>query len=41
MLKVKTFTEYFKLLSSLRQQYNIAPEDIYNMDEKGFYIGAI
>jgi hypothetical protein len=41
MLKVETFTEYFKLLSSLQQQYNIAPEDIYNMDEKGFCIGAI
>jgi hypothetical protein len=41
MLKTETFTEYFKLFSSLQQQYNIAPEDIYNMDEKGFCMGAI
>ena len=41
MLKVEIFTQFFELLSSLRQQYNIQPQDIYNMDEKGFYIGAI
>jgi hypothetical protein len=41
MLKTETFIEYFKLFSSLQQQYNIAPEDIYNMDEKGFCMGAI
>jgi hypothetical protein len=41
MLKIETFIEYFELYNSLCQQYNIAPQDTYNMDEKGFYMRAI
>jgi DDE superfamily endonuclease/helix-turn-helix, Psq domain/Tc5 transposase DNA-binding domain len=40
-LKSETFTEYFELYRSLQQKYAIAPQDIYNMDEKGFCMGAI
>jgi hypothetical protein len=41
MFKIETFIEYFELYNSLCQQYNIAPQDTYNMDEKGFCIKAI
>jgi Tc5 transposase DNA-binding domain len=41
ILKIATFTERFELFSPLQQQYNIAPVDVYNMDEKGFCMGAI
>ncbi len=40
-LKIETLNEYFELYASLRQKYNIETEDIYNMDEKGFCMGAI
>jgi hypothetical protein len=32
------YTLYFKLLSRKLQEYELRPEDIYNMDEKGFLI---
>jgi hypothetical protein len=32
------YTLYFELLSRKMQQYELRPEDIYNMDEKGFLI---
>lgn len=32
---------YFKLLDDKIKQYNIAPSNIYNMDEKGFLIGVV
>ncbi len=40
-LKTETLTEYFELFNSLRQEYKIEAEDIYNMDEKGFLMGVI
>jgi DDE superfamily endonuclease/helix-turn-helix, Psq domain len=41
MLKTEIFTEYFELYNAIRQKYGISPQDIYNMDEKGFCMGAI
>jgi hypothetical protein len=41
ILNYDTFKEYFELYSSLQQQYNIKPQDTYNMDEKGFCMGQI
>jgi DDE superfamily endonuclease/helix-turn-helix, Psq domain len=41
MLKKEIFEEYFELYNSLRQKYNILDQDLYNMDEKGFLMGAI
>jgi hypothetical protein len=41
MLKTEPFKEFFELFDSLVQSYKIAPQDTYNMDEKGFMIGAI
>ena len=38
---IGTITEYFKLYYSLQQKYNITAQDMYNMDEKGFSMGAI
>ncbi|KAG2001678.1 hypothetical protein GB937_010021 [Aspergillus fischeri] len=35
------YTLYFKLLSQKLQEYKLRPEDIYNMDEKGFMIGML
>ncbi|KIJ66195.1 hypothetical protein HYDPIDRAFT_46350, partial [Hydnomerulius pinastri MD-312] len=32
--------EFFKLLSSVIKDYNILPENIYNMDEKGVQLGV-
>jgi DDE superfamily endonuclease len=40
-LNIETLTEYFELYNSLQQKYDISPQDIYNMDEKGFCMGAI
>lgn len=38
---IETISEYFELYHSLQQKYNISPQDTYNMDEKGFCMGAI
>jgi len=38
---VDTIQEYFELYRSLQQKYSISPQDTYNMDEKGFCMGAI
>lgn len=35
------YTLYFELLSRKLQEYELRPEDIYNMDEKGFMIGML
>jgi hypothetical protein len=35
------YTLYFELLSRKLQEYDLRPEDIYNMDEKGFLIGIL
>ena len=35
------YSLYFKLLSRKIAKYNIQPENIYNMDEKGFLIGFL
>jgi hypothetical protein len=35
------YTLYFELLSRKLQEYELRPEDIYNMDEKGFLIGML
>jgi hypothetical protein len=40
VFKPEIFTEYFELYRSIQQQYGIPLEDIYNMDEKGFSMGA-
>lgn len=37
----ETLREYFELYRSLKEQYNIADQDTYNMDEKGFLMGTI
>ena len=41
MLKTEPFTEYFELYSSLRQRYDITPQETYNVDENGFAMAAI
>ncbi|KAI7973275.1 hypothetical protein EIK77_004552 [Talaromyces pinophilus] len=33
------YTLYFELLGQKIEKYNLAPEQVYNMDEKGFMIG--
>jgi hypothetical protein len=40
-LNIGTISEYFELYNSLQQKYNIAPQDTYNMDEKGFAMGVV
>jgi hypothetical protein len=30
---------YFALIHSKMQKYNVEPENTYNMDEKGFFVG--
>jgi hypothetical protein len=37
----KKYTHHLKLLREKIDFYNVLPEDIYNMDEKGFMIGAV
>lgn len=39
--RTETISEYFELYHSLQQKYGIVPQDTYNMDEKGFSMGAI
>jgi hypothetical protein len=41
VLKTETFTEYFALYDSIRQEYRITAQDTYNMDKKGFTIGIM
>jgi len=41
VLKPETFTEYFALYDSIRQEYGITAHDTYNMDEKGFAMGIM
>jgi hypothetical protein len=41
VLKTETFTEYFALYDSIRQEYGIIAQDTYNMDEKGFAMGIM
>ncbi|KAK1915855.1 hypothetical protein P3342_003670 [Pyrenophora teres f. teres] len=35
------YEQYFELLHSKMQQYEVAAENVYNMDEKGFMMGII
>jgi hypothetical protein len=35
------YTLYFELLARKIKEYEIQPENIYNMDEKGFLIGVL
>jgi hypothetical protein len=35
------YTLYFELLARKIEEYDIQPENIYNMDEKGFLIGVV
>ena len=37
----KTITKYFNVLKSTMDEFKIKPQNIYNMDEKGFLIGII
>jgi hypothetical protein len=37
----KKYKEYFNILQLTITQYNVLPENTYNMDEKGFMIGVI
>ena len=37
----ETITQYFNVLKSTMKEFNIKPQNIYNMDEKGFLIGVI
>jgi hypothetical protein len=41
VLKTETFTEYFALYDSIRQEYGITAQDTYNIDEKGFIMGIM
>jgi hypothetical protein len=34
------YTLYFKLIGQKSEQYNLTPDQIYNMDEKGFMLGV-
>lgn len=38
---VSAFKQYFDILSSKIEQYAIQPQNMYNMDEKGFLIGYL
>ena len=38
-LNQSTVTEFFDLLMEVITKYNIQPENIYNMDEKGIQLG--
>jgi hypothetical protein len=38
---VGAFKQYFGILSSKIEQYGIQPQNMYNMDEKGFLIGYL
>jgi hypothetical protein len=38
---VSAFKQYFDVVSSKIEQYGIQPQNMYNMDEKGFLIGYL
>jgi hypothetical protein len=38
---VSVFKRYFALFWTIVEEYDLFPEDIYNMDEKGFMQGVI
>lgn len=40
-VRKETFEEFFELYKDLRKTHEILSTDIYNMDEKGFMMGAI
>jgi hypothetical protein len=35
-----SFKQYFSVIGAKIEEYNLTPENIYNMDEKGFMLGA-
>ena len=38
---ISKYDLYFKLLGRKLKEYNIVPQNIYNMDEKGFLLGVV
>ena len=36
-----SYTCYFDLVKSKMEQYAVEPQNVYNMDEKGFMIGMV
>ena len=40
-LHPETITEYFNVLKSTVNEFKIMPQNIYNMDGKGFLVGVI
>ena len=38
---VASFEQYFSIVSQKIEEYQILPENTYNMDEKGFLLGRI
>jgi hypothetical protein len=38
---VASFERYFSVIGEKMEEYNILPENTYNMDEKGFLLGRI
>jgi hypothetical protein len=38
---VTSFETYFSVVGKKMEEYNILPENIYNMDEKGFLLGRV
>lgn len=41
MQNADVFKDYFELYKSLQEEYQITDQDTYNIDEKGFLVGAI
>jgi len=37
----KSFEHYFSIVGKKMEEYDILPENTYNMDEKGFLLGRI
>jgi hypothetical protein len=35
------YSQYFTVLKHKLEKYNILPENVYNMDEKGFMLGTL
>jgi hypothetical protein len=38
---IASFERYFSVVGKKMEEYNILPENTYNMDEKGFLLGRI
>ena len=36
-----SYSHYFELLQLKMTQYDVQPENVYNMDEKGFLMGQL